>query len=1125
MATTGVLEAFNAARQEFLRDLPDSEKIKFSTFQSAEDVYDATDRIQREQGTSQSLRNLRKIQPYLGCLSHYASVIETFVQVKPEILALIWSGVQISSTYVKSYDKILDCMSQLGESLPHFENYAQLFEKNATIKHVLCLFYRDILDFHATVIHFFGKKKWRIFFESIWPRYAGKIAVIRQNMERHRLLLDSEVTLAHISESHTARLQALKAYEEAYEFQQRQDFASTKSSLHPELYDQELERISEGCISRTGRWLTNNFAFQAWSDPQDVAHRVLWIEGIPGAGKTYLSSRIVQDLKSANSQVVFAFLSYRSSQRTSTLGILQSFIFQFVYENPTLRHILCQAVETKQRQLASSVESNRELFKNLVEDISVSIIVDGLDEISESERGSVLKTLLSLLDDCPNLRLLISSRGEHDILKALKCHAEIIRLHSQNGQDIKAYVAQRVDGWLLTLKLDKSMISQIRQLLRSVAKRAKGMFLYARLVLDNIESQSNLDHVRHEASNLPDGLDEAYGRIIERIDNRLRLREQKEARTILSWVACSNFPFTKEEIQFAVSMSNGVNPSKANHESFLNIIQRCGPIIEIFEGVVQFVHFTAKEYLFNEQSGHYLQEAECNKSIALTCIHYLSSHCFDLGISEDDVKEYILSGAYVLESYACGLWLHHVKKAVELRTELLDSTLCNKLLEFVDKRANPNFVRSLMPRGDHDTTLKLFEEDWPILYEIFRDIDFFLFRRQRDLCLSSVSSENGNKSDPLTVSATEAQHFQILNSMLCASQNHRKDCLCASLRRIYGLRVFNLNTHHSMIHGIKTGSNANSGSKSPVGKGTETLNGTGTANSFQPQETTAVASGNTSVSTTRMPELERLLVKSVKSNNFDYIHEYWHEVPKYLRKLLRASIVYSSIDMLELLLKTCSNVSDIDKYILNFAAKYNNLQAAHRVLEKGAKTWDSNSRHHHSDLHCAISNRSPAMIELLLAHGCRDVADGFQKLLPAPRDKAAEEAAMQCFTLLEDAHLLPWKQQIRSCFKGNAAKSFSIPIAQFLLRHGADINAFDTPGYTALYFASENESQKAAKFMKFLLQAGAKSPSVTGRQLPIEERPGPRNISRWLGMTWDELVDEYKSDDSTTSEEQESWDL
>lgn len=90
MATTGVLEAFDAAKKEFLRDLPDSQKSKFSTLETIEDVYDATDQIQKEQANSGTLRNLRKIQPYLVCLNHYADAIETFVQAKAEILALIW---------------------------------------------------------------------------------------------------------------------------------------------------------------------------------------------------------------------------------------------------------------------------------------------------------------------------------------------------------------------------------------------------------------------------------------------------------------------------------------------------------------------------------------------------------------------------------------------------------------------------------------------------------------------------------------------------------------------------------------------------------------------------------------------------------------------------------------------------------------------------------------------------------------------------------------------------------------------------------------------------------------------------------------------------------------------------
>jgi len=379
--------------------------------------------------------------------------------------------------------------------------------------------------------------------------------------------------------------------------------------------------------------------------------------------------------------------------------------------------------------------------------------------------------------------------------------------------------------------------------------------------------------------------------------------------------------------------------------------------------------------------------------------------------------------------------------------------------------------------------------------------------------------------------------------MLCSSQTHRNNCPCAGLRRNYGLRLFKCDRpgcsffrtgfetrkerdHHCNVHtrpfkcpvlncdfadvGFVTRSSLNIHVSKIHGHNRSQrtpLNGAPATNGIQSIDANIVASERTSRGTNGIQDLELLLVEAVKSNNFDYINEYWHSVPRLLRKLLRVSIKHASVDMLELLLKACGDVREVDRYLLNYAAKYNNLQAAHMVLEKGAVIWDRNSRCRHSDLYYAILNRSPEMIKLLLAQGCRDVADGFEKLLPPSKDIAAEETAMHCFQLLEGT--LTDKQQIRACFKGNATKSFSIPIAQLLLRHGAEVDSFDTPGYTPLYFASGNESLKAAEFMKFLLQSGAKPPKTMERLRPIRDRPGPRNISRWLGMTWDELVDEY----------------
>ena len=89
-ASSSVQEAFDFARRDFLQSLTDPHDYDFSQYNSIEQVYDATEKIQKEQEKSGTLRNLNKIQPYLECVSQYVQTIDTFVQVKPEILAVIW---------------------------------------------------------------------------------------------------------------------------------------------------------------------------------------------------------------------------------------------------------------------------------------------------------------------------------------------------------------------------------------------------------------------------------------------------------------------------------------------------------------------------------------------------------------------------------------------------------------------------------------------------------------------------------------------------------------------------------------------------------------------------------------------------------------------------------------------------------------------------------------------------------------------------------------------------------------------------------------------------------------------------------------------------------------------------
>lgn len=46
-------------------------------------------------------------------------------------------------------------MAQVGVHLPQFQKYAEIFNQDDHMKRFLSLFYKDILDFHSTLLDFF----------------------------------------------------------------------------------------------------------------------------------------------------------------------------------------------------------------------------------------------------------------------------------------------------------------------------------------------------------------------------------------------------------------------------------------------------------------------------------------------------------------------------------------------------------------------------------------------------------------------------------------------------------------------------------------------------------------------------------------------------------------------------------------------------------------------------------------------------------------------------------------------------------------------------------------------------------------------------------------------------------
>jgi hypothetical protein len=125
---------------------------------------------------------------------------------------------------------------------------------------------------------------WRYFFESLWPKHKDKIKVVTAHVERHTLLMRNEVRLEHIRGEHEARLRSLEHFEMTEKSQRRQEYHNIKADISPKLYEGSLDWLHGRVCEGTGRWLMRDTTFTKWLDHSDISTRLVWLQGIPGAG-------------------------------------------------------------------------------------------------------------------------------------------------------------------------------------------------------------------------------------------------------------------------------------------------------------------------------------------------------------------------------------------------------------------------------------------------------------------------------------------------------------------------------------------------------------------------------------------------------------------------------------------------------------------------------------------------------------------------------------------------------------------------------------------------------------------------------------------------------------------------
>lgn len=191
-------------------------------------------------------------------------------------------------------------------------------------------------------------------------------------------------------------------------------------------------------------------------------------------GKTFLAGTVIQKAKTAG-RVIFAFLSHYGS--TSALSILHSLVFQLASNDDDLKAALYQSTR---ENLKNSITVAVSLLTTLLNSAGpVYIIIDGVDEIDETERGRLLRQFLDLSKNCEETKILISCRPEADIESILGPTSTSIRVDNRNAGSIQAFVNRQSHEWFQARDFFPDDRADIERLLAPVAANAKGILFQA----------------------------------------------------------------------------------------------------------------------------------------------------------------------------------------------------------------------------------------------------------------------------------------------------------------------------------------------------------------------------------------------------------------------------------------------------------------------------------------------------------------------------------------------------------------------------------------------------------------------------------------------------------------------
>ncbi|KAG8531224.1 uncharacterized protein KY384_004582 [Bacidia gigantensis] len=456
----------------------------------------------------------------------------------------------------------------------------------------------------------------------------------------------------------------------------------------------------EACEKRhkdTGLWFIRSQHFRTWLDSKGS---FLWLNGLPGCGKTVLASTIIQEtfaFRASSSEIGLAYfyLSYADIPKQTVYGVLSSLILQLSCQSDSIAlnelYTNYLAGSPPDYALAFALRTVIKKFKNIY------IVIDALDESSVGPQRDALCKVINQIRQWDSLHLIITSRDYPDIREMLEVLPEHdVSLQNEDvAADIKKYIRDQL-RFGLKLKKWKKFHSEIADVL---SKGAGGMFRWVDCQFSALESCVTPNMLRETLHSLPETLDDTYKQMLRSIKPGLL----DFARRVLTMLCFSARPIEVTEMidALAVVVDDEIGGYDIGNLLYSadDLLMTCPGMIRIVGSVtsvyappssergeayseasissrversdrriVSLAHFSVKEYLVSDyvlkSSPHFhLRPSESHLWISRLSLIYLANPDIQLPKYDDLGEQLWHYGSYDFFRYAWEFWAEHARKS------------------------------------------------------------------------------------------------------------------------------------------------------------------------------------------------------------------------------------------------------------------------------------------------------------------------------------------------------------------------------------------------------------------------------------------------------------------------------